>query len=59
MQELHRIDPGFVRQQIERAGFQLTDSSDILSNPADDRSTLVFAKDVRGKTDRFVYAFTR
>ncbi len=59
VQELHRIDEDFVREQIERAGFRLTESSDVLRNPADDKSTMVFAKGVRGTTDRFVLAFTR
>lgn len=58
-QNLHRIDEEFVRQQIESAGFSLAGSSDVLRNPADDKSKLVFDKDVRGSTDRFIFAFAK
>ena len=33
--------------------------SDILRNPADDHSLLVFDPAIRGKTDRFVYKFRK
>jgi predicted methyltransferase len=57
--EVHRIDEEFARAEIERAGFRLVDSSDVLRNPADDKSKMVFDKEVRGTTDRFVFAFER
>jgi len=58
-QNLHRIDEAFARQEIEKAGFTLVASSDALRNPADDKTKLVFDKAVRGKTDRFIYAFQK
>lgn len=58
-QDLHRIDEAFVREQIEQAGFTFVASSEVLRNPADDRSKLVFDKSLRGSTDRFILAFTR
>ena len=58
-QEIHRIDEAFAREEIEAVGFRLVTSSDALRNPADDRTKLVFDKDVRGSTDRFIYAFAK
>jgi len=34
-------------------------SSDVLRNPADDHSLLVFDPKVRGHTDRFVFEFRK
>lgn len=56
---LHRIDPATVKADFERAGFVLEAKSDLLANPADDHSKLVFDPAVRGKTDRFVYRFRK
>ena len=57
--KLHRIDPAVVKADFERAGFTLEASSDLLANPADDHSLLVFDQAIRGKTDRFVYKFRK
>jgi len=57
--ETHRIDPEYVKQQVEDAGFKLAATSDILSNAEDDHTTGVFDKSIRGKTDRFIYKFTK
>ena len=54
---LHRIDPALVVALMEAAGFVFEASSDILSNPDDDYSKIVFAEGIRGKTDRFVMRF--
>ena len=56
---LHRIDPAVVRADFERAGFVLEAESDLLRNPADDRSTNVFDPAIRGRTDRFVFRFRK
>ncbi|MBA2466067.1 MAG: class I SAM-dependent methyltransferase [Sphingomonas sp.] len=56
---LHRIDPAVVRADFERAGFVTEGTSDILRNPADDRTSLVFDEKIRGKTDRFVFRFRK
>jgi predicted methyltransferase len=55
----HRIDPVTVRADFERAGFVFTGESDLLRNPADDHSLLVFDPAIRGKTDRFIYRFKK
>ena len=55
---LHRIDPALVIANMEAAGFVLDGQSDILRNPDDDLSQIVFAEGIRGKTDRFVMRFT-
>ena len=59
VEKLHRIDPNVVKADFKRAGFQLVATSDMLRNPADDRSLLVFDPKVRGKTDRFVFKFRK
>lgn len=56
---LHRIDPAVVRADFERAGFVLEDTSDLLANPADDHTKLVFDPAIRGKTDRFLFKFVK
>jgi predicted methyltransferase len=58
-QEVHRIDKEFARQEIEQAGFVYMTESDVLRNPEDDKSKMVFDKSVRGKTDRFAMVFSR
>ena len=59
VEQLHRIDPETVKADFKRAGFQLVGSSDLLRNPADDHSLLVFDPNIRGKTDRFVLKFRK
>ncbi|MDA0790617.1 MAG: hypothetical protein O2780_14305 [Proteobacteria bacterium] len=56
---VHRIDPEFAREDIERHGFKLIRKSEVLRNPDDDYSLNVFDPAVRGKTDRFVYVFRK
>jgi predicted methyltransferase len=56
---LHRIDPAIVRADFERAGFQFAGESNLLRNPEDDHSKLVFDPSIRGRTDRIVYRFRR
>lgn len=57
--KLHRIDPAVIRADFERAGFVFEGESNLLRNPADDHSKLVFDPSVRGKTDRVVYRFRK
>ena len=59
VQHLHRIDPATIRADFERAGFVFDGESDLLRNPADDHSKLVFDPAVRGQTDRVAYRFRR
>jgi predicted methyltransferase len=59
VQKLHRIDPNTVKADFKKAGFVLEAESNILRNPADDHSLLVFDPKIRGKTDRFVFKFRK
>jgi predicted methyltransferase len=59
VEKFHRIDPAVVKADFERGGFKLEAESDILRNPADNHSLLVFNPEIRGKTDRFVYKFVK
>jgi len=59
VEKLHRIDPNVVKADFKRAGFQLIATSDMLRNPADDHTLLVFDPKIRGKTDRFVFKFRK
>jgi predicted methyltransferase len=59
VEKLHRIDPNVVKADFRRAGFVLVGSSNLLRNPADDHSLLVFDPKIRGKTDRFIFKFKK
>jgi predicted methyltransferase len=57
--KLHRIDPAVIRRDFRRAGFQLVATSNMLRNPKDDHSLLVFDPKIRGMTDRAVFKFRK
>lgn len=56
---LHRIEGSLVRQEVERAGFRLEASSDLLRHPADDHTLRVQETGIRGKTDQFLMRFRK
>jgi predicted methyltransferase len=56
---LHRIDPAFVKTQVTAAGFSFDGESDVLRNPADNHTLVVFKKEIRGHTDQFAYRFRK
>ena len=56
---LHRIDEQVVREGIEAAGFVFEASSDVLRNPDDDRTVLVFDDSISRQTDRFVLRYRK
>jgi predicted methyltransferase len=56
---MHRIDESFVVREVESVGFQLADESDILRNPADAHTLLVFNPTIRGHTDQFLLVFRK
>lgn len=56
---VHRIDPAAVRTRAEHAGLVFTQASEVLANPADDRTGNVFAPEMRRKTDRFLHKYTK
>lgn len=59
VEAVHRIDPETVKADFKRAGFILEAQSNLLANPADDHSKLVFDPSIRGKTDRFIFKFRK
>jgi predicted methyltransferase len=56
---LHRIDPDIVKAQVTAAGFKFEGESQVLRNPADPHTALVFDKSIRGHTDQFIYKFRK
>ena len=56
---LHRIDAAQVKKDVLAAGFKLDGESQVLANPADDRSKMVFDPAIRGKTDQFLLKFRK
>jgi predicted methyltransferase len=58
-EKTHRIDPAVIERDFPAAGFRLVTQSDLLRNPGDDISKLVFDPTVRGKTDRRVWLFEK
>lgn len=57
--ETHRIDKAIVIELANKAGLELIDESDLLANPDDDKSVMVFDESVRRKTDRFLLKFRK
>ncbi len=58
-QSLHRIDPIFVRAEVEAAGFVLDAQSALLANKDDPHAIKVFDPSIKGETDRFAYRFVK
>ena len=56
--ELHRLDVEAALPIIKAAGFEVT-SSDLLRNPDDDRTVMVFNPAIRGQTDRVLYKLVK
>jgi len=56
---LHRIDPAFVRDEVEQAGFVFDGESPVLHNLGDDHTARVFDPAIRGHTDQFVFKFRK
>ena len=57
--KLHRIDEAVVKQEVESAGFVLVDETNVLRNPADPHTLIVFDPSIRGHTDQFVLKFRK
>ena len=56
---LHRIDPATVITQVQAAGFVLEARSDLLRNPQDAHDKIIFAPEIKGRTDKFVLKFRK
>jgi len=56
----HRIDEAVVKEKLLKAGFKLEAESNLLRNPADDRTKAFFAPEMKGKnTDKFALLFRK
>jgi predicted methyltransferase len=56
---IHRMGVETIREEVTAAGFELALESDILANPDDDRTQMVFTPGVRGHTDQAVFVFRK
>ena len=56
---IHRIDTQTIIDEVTAVGFELTVESDLLANPADDRTGRVLDPTMRGQTDRAVLVFRK
>ena len=56
---LHRIDEAMVKREVLAAGFVLEAESDHLRNPADNRRSMVFDREVNRAADQFVLRFRK
>lgn len=56
---LHRIDEAAVKSELLGAGFKLVAESDLLRNPDDPHTKMVFDPSIRGHTDQFVLKFQK
>ena len=59
MNTLHRIEESVVKDELKQAGFVLEAESDVLRNPADPHTAMVFDPSIRGKTDQFILRFRK
>ena len=56
---IHRMGVETIKQEVLAAGFELKIESDLLANPADDRTKMVFAPGTRGTTDQAFFIFRK
>ena len=56
---IHRIEKAFVIEEVSRAGFYFDDDSDLFENPNDPLDQMVFEKDIRDRTSRFILIFKK
>lgn len=56
---LHRIDPDTIRSEVSHAGFVFEAQSNVLRNPQDSHSLLVFDPAIRHKTDQIAFLFRK
>jgi len=58
-ESLHRVGAEVIVAELTAAGFDLAVDSDLLANPDDERTAMVFAPGTRGATDRVLYVFRK
>lgn len=54
---MHRIDPDFVKAEVEKDGFKLVGESHVLANAKDDHTQSVFK--IHDQTDQFAFLFRK
>jgi predicted methyltransferase len=52
--KLHRIEPRIIKALLEKAGFSIDATSDLLANPNDDHSQSIYSEELRYNTDRIL-----
>jgi predicted methyltransferase len=57
--KLHRIEAAQIKSEVEAVGFKLVGESDVLKNPADPHTAMVFDPSIRGKTDKVLLKFRK
>ena len=57
--KMHRINPAQVKAEVESVGFKLVGESDVLKNPADPHTAMVFDPAIRGHTDKLLFKFRK
>jgi predicted methyltransferase len=57
--KLHRIDPAVVKTEMAAAGFVFDGETNVLANPSDPHTMIVFDPSIRGKTDQFAFRFKK
>jgi predicted methyltransferase len=58
-QTTHRVDPAVVLAAAKAAGLEFVDKSEVLANPNDDRTKMVFDQTIRRHTDQFLFRFRK
>jgi len=56
---LHRVDPKWIRDDLEGSCFEYEGELNVLRNPNDPLEKPMYAEGVRGRTDRVVYKYRR
>jgi predicted methyltransferase len=56
---IHRMGVDTIKEEVMAAGFELAVDSDLLANPQDDRTQMVFAPGTRGTTDQAFFIFRK
>jgi predicted methyltransferase len=56
---IHRMGVETIVEEVTAAGFELAVESDLLANPDDDRTQMVFTPGTRGATDRALFIFRK
>jgi predicted methyltransferase len=56
---IHRMGKEVILEEVTAAGFELVTESDVLANPEDPRTAMVFAEGTRGQTDQVIYLFQK